>query len=227
MSMGSSSWKIRNEQKLTWKVLGTSSLPQFEKKASLKSEKKCRNHRQAEYHHTLKRKKNSVKCHARDSNLGPLVYEASVLPTEISFRMKNWEEIMTIYIWFIVQQMYVSLTYPFNIVQYTLSQIVEHRKLDSLATLDNIVWSTVTSVGPTMFVNLTPALAWFLLEDQMHVPNFGELSGSEDRGGGDNSIQFINFGRVGEKSFEEWRQKIGGGRVGDNNNLAFSSYCTR
>ena len=43
----------------------------------------------------------------------------------------------------------------------------------------------------------------------MHVPNFGGLSGSEDRGGGDNSIQFINFGRVGGKSFKEWRQKIG------------------
>ena len=53
----------------------------------------------------------------------------------------------------------------------------------------------------------------------MHVPNFGGLSGSEHRGGGDNSIQFINFGRVGDKSFKEWRQKIrgggGGGRVGD------------
>ena len=35
------------------------------------------------------------------------------------------------------------------------------------------------------------------------------MSGSEDRSGGDNSIQFINFGRVGEKSFKEWRQKIG------------------
>ena len=41
---------------------------------------------------------------------------------------------MTIYISFVVQQMYVSLTYPFNIVQYTLSHIVEHHKLDSLAT---------------------------------------------------------------------------------------------
>ena len=42
----------------------------------------------------------------------------------------------------------------------------------------------------------------------VHVPNFGGLSGSEDRGGGgDNSIQFINFGRVGDKSFEEWQQK--------------------
>ena len=37
------------------------------------------------------------------------------------------------------------------------------------------------------------------------------MSGSEDGGGGDNSIQFINFGRVGDKSFKEWRQKIGGG----------------
>ena len=35
------------------------------------------------------------------------------------------------------------------------------------------------------------------------------VSGSEDRGGGDNSIQFINIGRVGDKSFKEWRQKIG------------------
>ena len=48
----------------------------------------------------------------------------------------------------------------------------------------------------------------------MHVSNFGGLSGSEDRGGGDNSIQFINFGRVGDKSFEEWRQKIGGWKGG-------------
>ena len=47
---------------------------------------------------------------------------------------------------------------------------------------------------------------------------FWGLSGSDDRGGGDNSIQYINFGRVGDKSFKEWRQKIGGcGRVGDNN----------
>ena len=44
----------------------------------------------------------------------------------------------------------------------------------------------------------------------VHVPNFGGLSGSEDRGGGDNSIQFINIGRVGDKCFKEWRQKIGG-----------------
>ena len=33
--------------------------------------------------------------------------------------------------------------------------------------------------------------------------NFWGLSGSEDRGGGDNSIQFINIGRVGDKKFKE------------------------
>ena len=32
---------------------------------------------------------------------------------------------------------------------------------------------------------------------------FWGVSGSADRGGGDNSIQFINSGRVGEKSFKE------------------------
>ena len=37
----------------------------------------------------------------------------------------------------------------------------------------------------------------------VHVPIFGGLSGSEDRGGGDSSIQFINIGRVGDKSFKE------------------------
>ena len=37
----------------------------------------------------------------------------------------------------------------------------------------------------------------------VHVPNFflGGVSGSENRGGGDNSIQFINYGRMGDKSF--------------------------
>ena len=48
----------------------------------------------------------------------------------------------------------------------------------------------------------------------MHVPNFGGLSGSEDRGGGDNSVQFINFRTVGDKSFKEWRQKLGGWKGG-------------
>ena len=37
----------------------------------------------------------------------------------------------------------------------------------------------------------------------MQVPIFGGLSGSEDRGGSDNSIQFINIGRMGDKSFKE------------------------
>ena len=30
---------------------------------------------------------------------------------------------------------------------------------------------------------------------------FGGVSGLEDRGGGDNNIQFINIGRVGDKIF--------------------------
>ena len=69
-------------------MLGTSSLPQFEKKNKRKSEMGYEDHTQVEYHHTLKGE-NSAKWRARDSNLGPLVYEASVLPTELSFRMKN------------------------------------------------------------------------------------------------------------------------------------------
>ena len=47
------------------------------------------------------------------------------------------------------------------------------------------------------------------------------VSGSEDRGGGDDSIQFINIGRAGDKGFKEWRQKIGGWKGGDNNILTF------
>ena len=62
--------------------------PQFEK-TSLKSEKKYKNRRQAEYHHTLKGRKTLSSGGVGDSNLGPLVYEASVLPTDLSFRMKN------------------------------------------------------------------------------------------------------------------------------------------
>ena len=57
----------------------------------------------------------------------------------------------------------------------------------------------------------------------MHVPNFGWLSRSEDRGGGDSSIQFINF--------EGWVTKVlkNGDKsraVGDNNILTFLSCCT-
>ena len=55
---------------------------------------------------------------------------------------------------------------------------------------------------------------------------FWGVSGSEDSGGGDKSIQFINIGREGEKSFKEWRRKMagGGGRVGDNSILTFLCY---
>ena len=63
--------------------------------------------------------------------------------------------------------------------------------------------------------------------DPVHVPNFEGVSGSEDRGRGDNSIQFINIGKVGDKRFKEWRQKIGGGRVGDNNILTYFMLLAR
>ena len=56
---------------------------------------------------------------------------------------------------------------------------------------------------------------------------FWEVVRVGGQGRGDNSIQFINFGRVNDKIFEKWRQKIGSGRVGDNNILTFSSYYTR
>ena len=39
----------------------------------------------------------------------------------------------------------------------------------------------------------------------------GGCQGRRTGVGGDNSIQFINFERVGDKSFEKWRQKIGAG----------------
>ena len=48
----------------------------------------------------------------------------------------------------------------------------------------------------------------------VHVPNFLGVSGSEDRGGDDNSIQIINIGRVGDKSFIEFLTKWGGGEGG-------------
>ena len=64
------------------------------------------------------------------------------------------------------------------------------------------------SVGPVGGLTLRH----FLI--QVHVPNFEGVSGSEDKGGGDNSIQFINIVRVGDKSFKERRQKIGGWKGG-------------
>ena len=48
----------------------------------------------------------------------------------------------------------------------------------------------------------------------VHVPKFEGVSGSEDKGGGDSSIQFVNIVRVGDKNFKEWRQKIGGWKGG-------------
>ena len=44
-----------------------------------------------------------------------------------------------------------------------------------------------------------------------HVPNFWGVSGSEDRGGDDNSIQIIGIGRVGDKSFIEFLKNGGEG----------------
>ena len=46
---------------------------------------------------------------------------------------------------------------------------------------------------------------------RVHVLNFWGNVRVGGEGGGDSSIQFINFGRVGDKSFKKWRQKIGGG----------------
>ena len=48
----------------------------------------------------------------------------------------------------------------------------------------------------------------------VHVPNFWGVSGSEDRGGDDKSIQIINIGRVGDKSFIEFLKNWGGGGEG-------------
>ena len=42
----------------------------------------------------------------------------------------------------------------------------------------------------------------------VHVSNFWGVSASEDRGGDDNSIQIINIGRVGDKSFIEFLKKM-------------------
>ena len=68
--------------------------------------------------------------------------------------------IITIYIWFVVQHMYVSLTYPF------IETLFSTHYHTSLNTASWTVWSRPTTlydqlwrhVGPTMFVNLTPAL---------------------------------------------------------------------
>ena len=69
---------------------------------------------------------------------------------------------------------------------------------------------------PSVFLRcrISDELVGELVIRKVHIPNFGGLSGSEDRGGRDNSIQFINFRRVGDKSFKEWRQKIEGWKGG-------------
>ena len=59
--------------------------------------------------------------------------------------------------------------------------------------------------------------AWTLegiLAIKVHVPNlFWGCQGRRTGGGDDKSIQFINIGRLGDKSFKEWRRIIrGGGR---------------
>ena len=56
---------------------------------------------------------------------------------------------------------------------------------------------------------------------------FRECQGRRTGGGGDNNVQFINIGRVGDKSFKKLRQRIGGRRVGDNNTLTFLSQLCR
>ena len=61
----------------------------------------------------------------------------------------------------------------------------------------------------TIFTKLTKRVTESPRDLQVHVPNFDWVSRSDDRSGDDNSIQFINFGRVGNKSFKEWRQTMG------------------
>ena len=69
--------------------------------------------------------------------------------------MKIEDKLMTMYTWYFVQQMLISLTYPFNIVHCILSDIIENRTLNSLAIADRNVWRHVET---TMFANLTSAI---------------------------------------------------------------------
>ena len=62
-----------------------------------------------------------------------------------------------------------------------------------------------------MFLFITPPL--------VHVPIYcfflgGGVLGSEDRGGGENSIQFIKIMRVRVKRLKEWRRNTGGWKGG-------------
>ena len=64
--------------------------------------------------------------------------------------------------------------------------------------------------------------------NKVHVPNFGGLSESEDRGGVTTVSNSLILGgwvtKVLKNDDKKWGG--GGGRVGDNNILTFSSYCT-
>ena len=80
--------------------------------------------------------------------------------------------------------MYVSLTYPFKIVQHTLLHIVEHRKSDSLATPDNIVRSTVTSCWTNNVLQFDPSLSMaFSVEvgTQLYVSKGTQRSSSNSK----------------------------------------------
>ena len=117
--------------KIIVKKYGKRSIHFISKETSLQTTKKYKNRWQVKYGDTLKEEK-SVRCRARDLNLGPLVYEASALSIELSFWMKIDSKLMTIYTLFVVQQMLLSLTYPFKIVRYASSNIVEYNNLNSL-----------------------------------------------------------------------------------------------
>ena len=160
MSVDSGSWKIRNEQKLTWKVVGTSIVYlNSKKKTSLKSEKKYKiRGNQNKYHHKVKGRKtlSSAVPGTRTWDLSFMKWVCYQLSYPSEWKTEKNND--NICIWFVVQQMYVSLIYPLNIVQHTLSHIVEHRKLDSLATPDNIVWSTVTSCWTNNVGQFDPSL---------------------------------------------------------------------
>ena len=79
----SKNWREKYERRSVY-------LMQFERN-KLKEWKNYKNHWQAEYQHTLKRKKRKKEklCRARDSNLAPLVYEVSALPIEPSLQMET------------------------------------------------------------------------------------------------------------------------------------------
>ena len=64
------------------------SLPQFERNR-LEEGKEIQKSQASRISSYTKRKKNSVKSRAQDSNLGPLVSEVIALAIELPFRMKT------------------------------------------------------------------------------------------------------------------------------------------